>query len=89
MNLVFSPFSLSDHGLTSIPAYLLQQLPNLEDLDLSKNKLMAIEYDGNLPQVKTLSLASNQLSSTDGMTAFPNLENLNVTDNPTLEVINR
>lgn len=79
--------SLSELGLTHIPSKLLQQLPNLEDLDLSLNKLTAIENEGALPQVKKLSFAGNQLSSTDGLTAFPNLENVNVTDNPTLEVI--
>ena len=78
--------SLSELGLTHIPSKLLQQLPNLEDLDLSLNKLTAIENEGALPQVKKLSFAGNQLSSTDGLTAFPNLENVNVTDNPTLEV---
>ena len=72
--------------MTHIPSKLLQQLPNLEDLDLSLNKLTAIENEGALPQVKKLSFAGNQLSSTDGLTAFPNLENVNVTDNPTLEV---
>ena len=78
--------SLSELGLTHIPSKLLQQLPNLEDLDLSLNKLTAIENEGALPQVKKLSFAGNQLSSTDGLTAFPNLENVIVTDNPTLEV---
>lgn len=78
--------SLSELGLTRIPSKLLQQLPNLEDLDLSLNKLTAVENEGVLPQVKKLSFAGNQLSSTDGLTAFPNLENVNVTNNPTLEV---
>ena len=86
MALICSVNSLSDLGLTSIPAELLQKLPNLENLDLSKNKLTAIEFDGTLPQIKTLSFSSNQLSNVDGLSAFPNLENLNVTNNPTLEV---
>jgi len=86
MALICSVNSLSDLGLTSIPAELLQKLPNLENLDMSKNKLTAIEFDGTLPQIKTLSFSSNQLSNVDGLSAFPNLENLNVTNNPTLEV---
>ena len=86
MYLHCSPCSLSDLGLARIPADLLQCLPNLEDLDLSKNKLTAIELDGTIPQVKTVSFSSNQLNNVDGLTAFPNLENLDVTNNPTLEV---
>ena len=61
-------------------------MPNVEDLDLSNNKLTAIEHKGTLPQLKVLSFASNQLSHVEGLTAFPNLERLNVTNNPTLEV---
>lgn len=86
VNLHCSPCSLSDLGLTCIPADLLQCLPNLEDLDLSKNKLTAIELDGTIPQVKTVSFSRNQLNNVDGLTAFPNLENLDVSNNPTLEV---
>lgn len=78
--------NLSDLGLTSITADILQCLPNLVELDLSKNKLTAVELDGAIPQVKTLSFSSNQLCSVDGFKAFPNLENLDVTNNPTLEV---
>ena len=79
-------FSLSDLGLTSVVTDTLQCLPNLEELDLSKNKLTAIKLDGAMPQVKTLSLSSNQLCSVDGLTAFPSLESVDVTNNPTLEV---
>ena len=79
-------FSLSDLGLTSILTDTLQCLPNLEELDLSKNKLTAIKLDGVMPQVKTLSLSSNQLCSVDGLIAFPSLESVDVTNNPTLEV---
>jgi len=77
---------LSGLGLTCIPAELLQSLPNLEDVDLSKNKLTAIGQVGALPQVKVLSFANNQLSDVEGLMAFPNLESLDVTNNPTLEV---
>ena len=80
-------FSLSGLGLTLIPAELLQQLPNLEDIDLSKNKLTAIGHERSLPQLKVVSFASNQLINVEGLTAFPNLESLDVTNNPTLEVI--
>lgn len=78
--------NLSDLRLTHIPAQLLQCLPNLEDLDLSKNKLTAIKLDRTIPQVKTLSFSNNQLSNVNGLSSFPNLENLDVTNNPTLEV---
>lgn len=77
---------MSDLRLTHIPAQLLQCLPNLEVLDLSKNKLTAIELDRTIPQVKTLSFSNNQLSNVNGLSSFPNLENLDVTNNPTLEV---
>lgn len=82
----FLNFSLSGLGLTCIPAELLQRLPNLEEVDLSKNKLTAIVQDGALPQVKVLSFANNQLNNVEGLMAFPNLESLDVTNNPTLEV---
>lgn len=82
----FLYFSLSGLGLTCIPAELLQCLPNVEEVDLSKNKLTAIVQIGALPQVKVISFANNQLSNVEGLTAFPNLENLDVTNNPTLEV---
>ncbi len=87
MVFIFSYFSLSGLGLTCIPAELLQQLPNLEDIDLSKNKLTAISHETTLPQLKVVSFASNQLSNVEGLTAFPNVESLDVTNNPTLEVI--
>ena len=82
----FLYFSLSGLGLTCIPAELLRPLPNLEEVDLSKNKLTAIVQVGALPQVKVMSFANNQLSNVDGLKAFPNLESLDVTNNPTLEV---
>lgn len=78
--------NLSDLGLTSVVTDTLQCLPNLEELDLSKNQLTAIKLDGVMPQVKTLSLSSNQLCSVDGLIAFPSLESVDVTNNPTLEV---
>lgn len=81
--------NLSGLGLTCIPAELLQPLPNLEEVDLSKNKLTAIVQVGALPQVKVMSFANNQLSNVDGLKAFPNLESLDVTNNPTLEVSDR
>ena len=82
----FLYFSLSGLGLTCIPAELMQPLPNLEEVDLSKNKLTAIVQVGTLPQVKVINFANNQLSNVDGLKAFPNLESLDVTNNPTLEV---
>lgn len=53
---------------------------------MSKNKLTAIVHEGALPQVKVVSFANNQLSNVEGLMAFPNLESLDVTNNPTLEV---
>lgn len=82
----FLYFSLSGLGLTCIPAELLQHLPNLEEVDMSKNKLTAVVHEGALPQVKVVSFANNQLSNVEGLMAFPNLESLDVTNNPTLEV---
>ena len=83
-----SNFSLSGLGLTCIPNELLQQLPNLAELNLSKNKLSDVNSEKAFPKLKVLSAASNQLSNVDGLTAFPNLISLDVTSNPTLEVTN-
>lgn len=77
---------LSGLGLTCIPNELLQQLPNLAELNLSKNKLSDVNSEKAFPKLKVLSAASNQLSNVDGLTAFPNLISLDVTSNPTLEV---
>ena len=72
--------------MTRIPDELLHQLPNLVELDLSKNKLTAINSEESFPKLKALSAANNQLNNVDGLTAFPNLVSLNVASNPTLEV---
>ncbi|PFX23394.1 Leucine-rich repeat and WD repeat-containing protein 1 [Stylophora pistillata] len=78
---------LSGLGLTCIPDELLQELPNLTELNMSKNKLTDIKSEKAFPKLKVLSVANNQLSNVEGLTAFSNLISLDVTSNPTLEDI--
>ena len=81
--------SLTDLGITSITADALKELTSLEDLDLSKNNLKILDLNSiHLPSLKVLNLSENQLSTVhvDAVTAFPCLENLNVSNNATLEV---
>lgn len=67
---------LSGNHLTSIPAALLQKLPNLENLDLSHNNLQELQPDAlkNLLHLKSLNLAGNKLISLKPMTFSHNLK---------------
>jgi hypothetical protein len=53
--------SLSGNRLRSIPSELLQRLPQLQTLDLSKCELLTLPALWNLPQLTTLDLSFNKL----------------------------
>ncbi|XP_032220386.1 leucine-rich repeat and WD repeat-containing protein 1 isoform X2 [Nematostella vectensis] len=79
--------SLQGQGLSQIESEILQQLTAIEELDLSNNKLVKLQLqDVFLPSLTKLNLANNQLATLEGFTAFPNLVDLNITNNPKIEV---
>ncbi|TFF93368.1 MAG: leucine-rich repeat domain-containing protein [Promethearchaeota archaeon] len=58
------------------------KLPNLEKLDLSYNKLRSAGFSGcELPNLKTLKLFINQISSVEGLDNLPSLEELILSNN--------
>lgn len=56
---------LAGNLLTSVPAALLNKLPNLENLDLSDNRLQELQADhlSSLHRLETLNLGGNKLKS--------------------------
>lgn len=56
---------LAGNLLTSVPAALLNRLPNLENLDLSDNRLRELQVDHlrSLRRLETLNLGGNQLKT--------------------------
>ncbi|XP_069578474.1 leucine-rich alpha-2-glycoprotein-like [Brachyistius frenatus] len=67
---------LSGNRLTSIPAALLQRLPQLENLDLSHNNLQKLQPDAlqDLHHLGTLNLAGNKFISLKPATFAHNLK---------------
>ncbi|KAK3730817.1 hypothetical protein QZH41_009933 [Actinostola sp. cb2023] len=79
--------SLCKKDLSCINAKVLAQLTGLEELDLSGNKLKKLETDGVcLMSLSKIDLSNNQLTSLDGFSAFPNLKDVNISNNPSIEV---
>ena len=75
-------FSLN---LQDIDASLFNQLSKLEDLDLSKNRILSFPSGVILPALKKLDLSDNTISQLDFLKNFPNLETVLLAANPLQE----
>ncbi|XP_075690308.1 extracellular matrix protein 2-like [Rhinoderma darwinii] len=79
---------LAENEITKLPARAFTGLPNLEWLDLSKNKLddSGLSYDvfKNLTKLKRLNLDGNHLTALPQLP--PSLQELKVNDNKLLEL---
>ncbi len=65
--------------LAEVPYDLIYRFPNLETLDLQKNKLTELNLDlGKLPKLKQLDVHTNELTTTS----------LRLTENRTLKILN-
>ena len=81
--------SVANLGISSVDPDVLRELGNLEELNLSKNVLKALDLNGiSLPSLKVLNLSENQLSTVhiDTSTALASLECLDVSGNAEFEV---
>lgn len=79
--------SLAKKGLSHFKTDVLAQLTSLEELDLSRNRLKTFETDGVcLPSLTKIDLSGNELTSLDGLAAFPTLKDVNILDNMAIEV---
>src|SRR5947207_4395321 len=77
---------LGENHLESIPWSALQHLHDLHDLDLHSNKLSGDLLNDTtiqitLPSLSTFDLHANELTSLPGNFHFPNLTQLNATQN--------
>ena len=74
--------------LTQINTAILRELTNIQELDISNNKLTQFNAAGvSVPSLKTLDLSTNDISCVEDLArTFPNLENVNTANNPKLEV---
>ncbi|XP_019620706.1 PREDICTED: leucine-rich repeat and WD repeat-containing protein 1-like isoform X1 [Branchiostoma belcheri] len=73
---------LSNLGLENIDGNLFSQMPNLQDLNLSKNKLAAFPEDLGLGKLQVLDVSENNLRSFLSLAQFQELEQVNIHDNP-------
>ncbi|CAH1231635.1 LRWD1 [Branchiostoma lanceolatum] len=73
---------LSDLGLETIDGDLFSQMPNLQDLNLSKNKLAAFPEHLGLGKLQVLDVSDNRMRSFLSLAQFQELEQVNIQDNP-------
>lgn len=80
-------FSLHKKGVSTLDPSLLSQMTNLGELDLSDNSLKKLDTKGVcLKSLSKINLANNQLTTLEGFDCFPNLKELNISNNPLIEV---
>jgi len=77
--------NLSSMQIKDIDASLFNQLSKLEDLDLSKNRILSFPSGVILPALKKLDLSDNTISQLDFLKNFPNLETVLLAANPLQE----
>ena len=65
---------------------ILEQIPNLQIVNLSGNKIVEISGKMNLKTVKELNISNNKIKNLDFLTSFPNLTKLNISTNNLSEV---
>ena len=83
-----SPFTAFPNSLVpkqDIDASLFNQLSKVEDLDLSKNRILSFPSGVILPALKKLDLSDNTISQLKFLKNFSNLESLLLTANPLQE----
>ncbi|XP_078598919.1 leucine-rich repeat and WD repeat-containing protein 1-like isoform X1 [Branchiostoma floridae x Branchiostoma japonicum] len=73
---------LSDLGLEKIDGDLFSRMSNLQDLNLSRNKLAAFPEDLGLHKLHTLDVSDNHLRSFLSLSQFQELTQVNIQDNP-------
>ena len=82
--------SLPGVNLASVNEAVLKKLTNLRELDISNNKISSLGFHGiTLGLLKELNCASNNLTTVDDFALFPNLEMVDVSNNVSLEVVDR
>lgn len=77
--------NLSSMQIKDIDASLFNQLSKVEDLDLSKNRILSFPSGVILPALKKLDLSDNTISQLKFLKNFSNLESLLLTANPLQE----
>lgn len=76
--------------MASVNEAVLKKLTNLRELDISNNKISSLGFHGiTLGLLKELNCASNNLTTVDDFALFPNLEMVDVSNNVSLEVVDR
>ena len=60
---------------------VLQYLPNLQQLDISSNKISKIERLDNLPSLQQLDISYNQISKLENLDNLPSLQQLDISSN--------
>lgn len=81
-----SAFTLCNQLLSVVDADFLSRFPNMEVLDLSGNRLTALEGLEHLPRLRRLTLSGNQLSTVEGLEHLGQLVELDLSGNDLSEL---
>ncbi|MBK4994362.1 hypothetical protein IAE39_002536 [Pseudomonas sp. S37] len=79
-------FTLCNQQISAVDADFLSRFPNMQVLDLSGNRLAALDGLEHLPRLRRLNLGGNQLSAVGGLEHLSQLVELDLSGNDLSEV---
>eukprot|EP00794_Sanderia_malayensis_P013899 gene13899-15347_t len=81
--------SVKDRNIKKLSSDFFEKLRNLEELDISDNKLLVIPISCAHKSLKTLNCAKNNLKSVNELAFFSELHHLNIFGNSLIQVSDR